>query len=251
MKNISKTKNIVIAAGLMTILILPIVGAESAFAGKAAYTAGQATQNITQLQGDIYVYPYRLGDVGEHQNSLIFASQNHIDYTVGVGIYAIGQGTWPDKVYKFSYLDQGSTYNNVHYFGSELNSGWVSVELKKSGSNWLTYHGGSLHKTIACPSTGCPSNFKLFGTATNTNAALGDIVFRGDFQNLKGTTNGGLTDWSGLVNYNKCHASSGAYASHGNYNTQAHYESSPGGSASCGTVDWGWFYNNMQGSWGT
>lgn len=249
-KNKSVTQTTVIFAGLVAMLLVPVMGSNSAF-GLAAYTAGQATQNITQLQGDIYAYRYLLGNLGEYQNSLIYASESSTGYTVGVGYYGIGQGSFPDTAYEFSYLDNGATYNNQHYFGSTLSEGWVSVEVEKSGSNWLTYHNGGLHKTLACPGSGCPSNFKLFGTATNTNTALSNIIFNGDFQNLKGTTNGGLTDWSGLQNDKKCNASSGAYASHTNWNTHDHYESSPGGSANCGTVSWGWFYNGEQGSWGT
>lgn len=248
--NNSVTQTTMIFAGLLAMLLAPMIGSNSAF-GLAAYMAGQATQNITQLQGDIFAARYLLGNLGEYQNSLIYASESSTGYTVGVGYYAIGQGSFPDTAYEFSYLDNGATYNNQHYFGSALNEGWLSVEVEKSGSNWLTYHSGGLHKTLACPTSGCPSNFKLFGAATNTNTALSNIIFDGSFQNLKGTTNGGLTNWSSLANFEKCNASSGAYASDTGFNTMDHYESSPGGSGSCVDVAWGWFYNGGQGSWGT
>lgn len=115
--NKSVTQMTMIFAVLLAMLLAPIMGSNSAF-GLAAYTAGQATQNITQLQGDIYVYRYLLGNLGEYQNSLIYASVSDTGYTVGVGYYAVGQGSWPDTAYELSYLDNGATYDNKHYFGS-------------------------------------------------------------------------------------------------------------------------------------
>ncbi|KEQ55896.1 hypothetical protein SCCGRSA3_02061 [Marine Group I thaumarchaeote SCGC RSA3] len=250
-KNKSVTQKAMIFAGLLAILSVSIVGSHSAYGGKAAYMAGQATSNITQLEGDVYVYKYLLGNLGEYQNSIIYASESQSGFTVGVGYYAIGDGTFPDTAYELSYLDNGATYNNKHYFGSTLNEGWMDIEVKKDGSNWKTYHNGGLHKTLACTTSGCPSNFKLFGAATNTNSALSNIQFEGDFQNLKGKKGGSLLNWSSLKNDEKCEASSGAYASDTNFNTMDHYESSPGGTGSCSTVSWGWFYNGGSGSWGT
>lgn len=242
-----KTRQTKIFAGILAILFATMIGNNIAY-GEAAYMAGQALQNITQLQGDIYVYKYLLGNLGEYQNSLIYASESTFGYTVGVGYFGVGQGTWPDVSYEFSYLDNGATYDNVHYFGSTLNEGWMNVELEKSGSSWKTYHNGGLHKTLACPDAGCPSNFRLFGAATNTNTALSNIIFKGDFQNLKGN-NG--NNWSSLANFVKCDASLGAYASDTGFNTMDHYEASPGGGGSCVDVSWGWFYNGGSGSWGT
>lgn len=245
--NNSKTRQTKIFAGILTILFITTIGNNIAY-GEAAYMAGQASQNITQLQGDIYVYRYLLGNLGEYQNSLIYASESTSGYTVGVGYFGVGQGTWPDVSYEFSYLDNGATYDNEHYFGSSLNEGLMGVELVKSGSSWKTYHSGGLHQTLVCPDSGCPSNFKLFGAATNANTALSNIIFQGDFQNLKGN-NG--NNWSSLVTDEKCEASSGAYASDTGFNTMEHKEASPGGSGSCSTVSWGWFYNGGNGSWGT
>ncbi|MCE2506936.1 MAG: hypothetical protein J4F36_10845 [Nitrosopumilaceae archaeon] len=246
----TKTQKTMIFAGLLAILSVSVVGIHDVYGGKAAYMAGQATGNITQLEGEIYVYKYLLGDLGEYQNSLIYASESSSGYTVGVGYYAIGDGSPPDTAYELSYLDNGSTYNNKHYFGSTLSEGWMDVEVLKVGSDWKTYHNGGLHKTLDCPTSGCPSNFKLFGAATNTNSDLSDIVFNGDFKNLKGKKGGSSLNWSSLANDEKCEASTGAYASDTGFNTMDHYESSPGGSGSCGDQAWGWFYNGGTGSWG-
>lgn len=251
MINKSKTKNTVIIAGLVAILLVPLASNESAFAGKAAYFAIQTANPVTEADGNVYVYRGLLGNLGEYMVSIIYVSQSASGYTVGAGYYGIGTGSSLDDTYKISYLDNGSTYDNIHYFGSSITSeGYINAKMEQVGSDWKTYHNGVLHKTLACPSGGCPT-MALLGVATNTNTSLSNVIFAGTFDTLKGTTSAGYKNWSQLVNDKKCNASTGAYSSATNsYNSGTMGEASPGGTANCGTVTWGWFYNNQLGAWG-
>jgi hypothetical protein len=249
----TRTIRTVLFAGLIMTLIVPLSGMNLAYAGKAGYVSGQSLQNVIKLQGNIYVYKYLLGNVGEYQNSLIYATDNADGFTVGVGYYGVGQTAFPDKVYKLSYLDIGSTYNNIHYFGSETTTeGLKSVELTKNTSSWTTKHEGSTTRTMNCPGTPptCPSNFRLFGAATNTNSALSSVVLAGTFTTLKGTTTSiPLSNWNVLVNDHKCNSSTGVTVTHSNYNSVTVSEgSAPPG---CSNVSFAWLYNNFFGSFGT
>ena len=248
----SRSIKTILFAGLIITLIIPVSGMNLAHAGSAGYVSGQSLQNIIQLKGNINVYKYLLGNIGEYQNSLIYASETASGFTVGVGYYGVGQSAFPDKVYKLSYLDNGSTYDNQHYFGTETTTeGAKSVELVKNTSSWTTKHEGSTTRTMNCPGSTptCPSNFRLFGTATNTNTALSNVVLVGTFNTLKGATTAlTLRDWSGIINDHKCNVSTGIIVSHSNYNSVSVIEGTT--SAGCNNVSWAWLYNNLQGSWG-
>lgn len=49
MNNKSKTQNTVIIAGLVEVLIMPLAGSQSAFAGKAAYFAIQTLNPVIEV----------------------------------------------------------------------------------------------------------------------------------------------------------------------------------------------------------
>lgn len=240
-----------IIAGLMTILIVPLVGSESAFAGKAAYFAIQTLNPITEADGNVFAYRGLLGNLGEYMVSIIYVSQAASGYTVGAGYYGIGTGSTLDDVYTISYLDNGPTFDNIHYFGSLITGDqYINAKMQQVGSNWNTYHNGVLHKTLACPTGGCPQ-IKFMGVATNTNTDLANIIFSGNFNTLKGTTSAGYKDWSQLINFSKCNASVGAHSSQNNFNSGTMSEANPGGTANCVDLSWGWLYNGNLGAWGT